>query len=56
MWDMNIQCDNVVVERKPDPAIVNKMEKTEVIMDVAIPGDKKIIGKDKKIEKYQNQN
>ena len=40
---------------KGDIAIVNKMEKTTIIIDVAIPGDKRIIDKEKeKIEKYQN--
>ena len=52
---MNIQCDNVIVERRPDIAIANKMEKTAVTIDVAIPGDKTIIDKEKeKIEKHQN--
>ena len=48
IWDMNIQCDGVIVERKPDIVIVNKMEKTAVIINVAIPGDKSIIDKEKK--------
>ena len=53
--DMNIQRDNVIMERRPDFVIVNKMEKTAIIIDVAIPGDKRIIDKEKeKIEKYQN--
>ena len=52
---MNIQCGNVIVERRPDIAIVNKMEKTAIIIDIAIPGDKTTIDKEKeKIEKYQN--
>ena len=52
---MNIQCGNVIVERRPDIAIANKMEKTAIIIDIAIPGDKTIIDKEKeKIEKYQN--
>ena len=52
---MNIQCDNVIVERRPDIAIVNKMEKSVIIIDVAVPGDKRIIDKGKeKTEKYQN--
>ena len=52
---MNIQCDNVIVERRPDIAIVNKMEKTVIIIDDAVPGDKRIIDKEKEnIEKYQN--
>ena len=55
IWDMNIQCDNVIVERRPDIAIVNKMEKTVIIIDDAVPGDKRIIDKEKEnIEKYQN--
>ena len=52
---MNIQCDDIIVERRPDILIVNKMEKTSIIIDVEIPGDKRIIDKEKKkIEKYQN--
>ena len=52
---MNIQSDNIIVERRPDIAIVNKMEEAPIIIDVAIPGDKRIIDKKKeKIEKYQN--
>ena len=55
IWNMSIQCDNVIVERRPDTVIVKKMEKTAIIIDVAIPGDKRIIDKEKeKIEKYQN--
>ena len=40
--------DFTVVERKPDVAIVNKMEKTAIIIDVAIPGDKRMIDKEKR--------
>ena len=55
IWDMNIQCDNIIVERRPDIVIANKVEKAAIIIDVAIPGDKRIIEKEKeKIEKYQN--
>ena len=41
IWDINIQPDNVIVERRPDVVILNKMEKTAIIIDVAIPGDKR---------------
>ena len=34
---MNIHCDNVIADRKLDIVIVNKMEKTSIIIDVAIP-------------------
>ena len=40
IWDMNIQCDNIIVERRPDITIVNKKEKTARIIDVAIPWTK----------------
>ena len=36
------------VKRKSDLAIVNKMEKTPIITDMALPGDKKIFDKEKK--------
>ena len=50
---MNIQCDNIIEERRSDIVIVNKMEKAAIIIDVTIPGDKRIIDKEKqKIEKY----
>ena len=39
---MNKQCDSVIVERKPD-IILNKMEKTAIIVDVVIPGHKRTI-------------
>ena len=52
-WGMVIQCD--IVESKPDIVIVNKMEKTAIIIDVAKSGDKVITGKENKmIEKYRN--
>ena len=38
---------------KPDIAIANKMKKAVIIVDVAIPGEKKIIDKEKKgIQQY----
>ena len=55
IWDMNTQCDRIIVERRPDIVIGNKMEKTAIVTDVAIPVDKRIIDKQtEKIEKYQN--
>ena len=44
---MNIQFDNVTMERRPDIVTDNKMDKTAIIIDVAVPGDKKIIDKEK---------
>ena len=41
IYDMNMKCDNIIVERRPDIVIANKMEKTAIITDVEIPGKKK---------------
>ena len=48
IWDMNIQRGNVIVERRPDIVILNKMEKKATIIYVAIiPGDIRIIDMEK---------
>ena len=55
IWDINIQCDNVIETRRPELILVNKKAKSCVIIDVAIPGDCRIHEKEtEKIEKYQN--
>ena len=55
IWDINIQCDNVMEARSPDLILVDKKAKSCVIIDVAVPGDCRIRDKEiGKIEKYQN--
>ena len=55
IWDINIQCNNVMEARRPDLILVDKKAKLCVIIDFAIPGDCRIREKEtKKIEKYQN--
>ena len=55
IWDMNIQRNNIIVERKSGIVIVNEMEKTTIIIDVAIPEDKIITDNEKmKFENSQN--
>ena len=51
IWDINIQCDNVIEARRPDLILVDKIVKSCVITDVAIPGSCKI--REKKIEKIE---
>ena len=54
-WDINIQCDDVMEARRPDLILVDKKEKSCVIIDVAVPGDCRIRQKEiEKVEKYQN--
>ena len=53
LWDFTIQTDNTIQARRPDIVIVNKIEKTRHIIDVAIPGDERVLVKEtEKIEKY----
>ena len=55
LWDMYIQHDNIIVERRPDIVTVKKMLEDSKIIDLAIPGDKRIINKEKdKTEMYWN--
>ena len=55
IWDIYIQCDNVMEARRPDLILVDKKAKSCVIIDVAVPGDCRIREKEiEKIEKYQN--
>ena len=42
IWDINIQCDNVIEAKRSDLILVNKKAKSCVIIDVAIPGDCRI--------------
>ena len=55
IWDMNIHCDNVIEGRRPHLVLVDKKKKSCVIIDIAVPGDRRIYEKEmEKIEKYEN--
>ena len=55
IWDINIQCDNVIKARRPNLILVDKEAKSCVIIDVTIASDGRIGEKEiEKIEKYQN--
>uniref|UniRef100_A0A1X7VKC9 Reverse transcriptase zinc-binding domain-containing protein n=1 Tax=Amphimedon queenslandica TaxID=400682 RepID=A0A1X7VKC9_AMPQE len=57
LWDVMIQCDHLIEHRKPDIVVLEKGDKKCFIVDVAIPGDKRIISKEEeKVEKYQELN
>ena len=52
IWDINIQCDNVMEARRPNLISVDKKAKSCVLIDVAAPGDCRIHEKEiQKIEK-----
>ena len=48
LWDMSIQFNRTIETRRPDIVIIDKVEKSAIIGDVAIPGDKRITEKRKK--------
>ena len=55
IWDINIQCDNVMKARRPNLTLVDKKTKSCVTIDVALADDFRIREKEiEKIEKYQN--
>ena len=39
LWDMKIQCDNIIEARRPDIVLVGKKEKRRLIVDIAVPLD-----------------
>ena len=55
IWDVNIQCDDIMEARRPDLILMDKNAKSCIIIDVAVPGDCRIREKEiEKIEKYQS--
>ena len=47
LWDFNIHTDKIIHHRRPDIVVVNSADKTVEIIDVAIPGDKRVQEKGK---------
>ena len=55
LWDINIQCDNLIEARRPDLIVIDKKEQKGIIIDIAVPADVRVEEKEKeKVEKYQD--
>ena len=55
LWDINIQCDNLIEARRPDLIIIDKKEQMGIIIDIAVPADIRVEENEKeKVEKYQD--
>ena len=55
LWDINIQCDNLIDARRPDLIVIDKKEQKGIIIDITIPDDVTVEEKEKeKVEKYQD--
>ena len=53
LWDVNIQCDNLIEARRPDLIVIDKKEQKGIITDIAVPADVRVEEKEK-VEKYQD--
>ena len=55
LWDINVQCDNVIQARRPDAIVIYKEKKEALIVDITVPADTRIAEKElEKVEKYQD--
>ena len=55
LWDFPVQNDHVIEARRPDIILVEKKKRSAVIIDIAVPGDTRIVSKEEeKILKYQD--
>ena len=55
LWDINVQCDNVIEARRPDIILIDKKERKVIIIDIAVPADVRVGEKEReKMEKYQD--
>ena len=54
LWDFVIQCDREVIAKKPGIILIDKGNKLTKIIDVAIPGDARVLEKEReKTDKYR---
>ena len=55
LWDINVECDNVIEARRPDIIVFNKKERKAIIIDIPVPADVRVGEKEReKVEKYQD--
>jgi hypothetical protein len=55
LWDFNIHTDRIIEARRPDLVVVDKQNSETLIIDIAVPGDFRVVEKEReKISKYQD--
>ena len=56
LWDFNIQTDHVIQHRRPDIVVLYKTERKCHLIDIAVPGDKRIkLKEQEKIDNYSKR-
>ena len=46
MWDINVQCDNVIQAKCPDVLVIHKEKKEALRVDIAVSADMRIAEKE----------
>ena len=55
LWDIKVQCNNVIEVRSPDIILIDKKDRKGIIIDIAAPTDVRVGEKEReKVEKYQD--
>ena len=55
LWDINIQCENVIEATRPEIVVIDKKERVYLIEDITVPADRRVEEKEQeKVEKYQD--
>ena len=55
LWDINIQCDNMIEARRPDIVVIYKKDGVCIIVDITVPADRRVEKKEQeKVEKYND--
>ena len=55
LWDINIQCDNLIEAKRPDLIVIDNKEQKGIIIDIAVPADVRVEEKEKEnVHKYQD--
>ena len=55
LWDISVQCDNVIEARRADIILIEKKEWKGIIIDIAVAADVRVGEKEReKLEKYQD--
>ena len=55
LWNINVNCYNVIEARRPDIILIDKKERKGIIIDTAVRADVRVGEKEReKMEKYQD--
>ena len=54
LWNINIQCNNLIETRRPDLTVTDKKEQKGIIIDIALPADVRVEKEKERMKKYQD--